>query len=271
MVEAGFVIARGATQPLDIATCEGPGSSPQVPQTFYSFLSLSWAIVADIDIESEAYRCCGPARFEVSTVQRILCMRRYYGRLSYLPADAAPEDAGAESTPATPAGLKRLLPAADAAVPAGWVEEEGETVLFWACNTAWASFESAQTPEAQLSDGCWQLLTISGDNPHLAFCEVLNIAEDPAALANEHSNIRAPRAPPAPAGISRGSERMLCRGAGCIPVKAFRLEPERRRGCLGLPCLGGAGVGHVSLDGEDGAYGSWQCEVHKGLAAVIGA
>ena len=195
MVEAGFVIARGATQPLDIATCEGPGSSPQVPQTFYSFLSLSWAIVADIDIESEAYRCCGPARFEVSTVQRILCMRRYYGRLSYLPADAAPEDAGAESTPATPAGLKRLLPAADAAVPAGWVEEEGETVLFWACNTAWASFESAQTPEAQLSDGCWHLLTISGDNPHLAFCEVLNIAEDPAALANEHPNIRAPRAP----------------------------------------------------------------------------
>ena len=59
MVEAGFVIARGATQPLDIATCEGPGSSPQVPQTFYSFLSLSWAIVADIDIESETYRCCG--------------------------------------------------------------------------------------------------------------------------------------------------------------------------------------------------------------------
>ena len=59
VVEAGFVIARGATQPLDIATCEGPGSSPQVPQTFYSFLSLSWAIVADIDIESETYRCCG--------------------------------------------------------------------------------------------------------------------------------------------------------------------------------------------------------------------
>ena len=30
VVEAGFIIARGATQPLDLATCEGTGVSPSV-------------------------------------------------------------------------------------------------------------------------------------------------------------------------------------------------------------------------------------------------
>ena len=55
-VEAAFVIARGATQPIDIATVQGEGDSPQVSTPFYAFLSLSWGIVADIDIESEKFR-----------------------------------------------------------------------------------------------------------------------------------------------------------------------------------------------------------------------
>lgn len=51
-------------------------SLPECYRRFYSFLSLSWGIVADIDIESETYRCCGPSRFDISTMQRILCLRR---------------------------------------------------------------------------------------------------------------------------------------------------------------------------------------------------
>jgi hypothetical protein len=278
VVEAAFVIARGRTQPLDLATCEGQPATagyggadapPGAITSFYSFLSLSWAIVADIDIESETYRsCCGPSRFDISTVQRILCLRRYRGRLSYLPAantsavgepgaaEVAATAAATDSTHTSPVVLKRHLPPAlqtavgerFAAVGEGWVVgEEGETILFWACNTAWASFGGEQTPGARLSDGCWQMLTISGNNPRLSFCEVLSIADNPASRANEHPNIR------------------------CVPVKAFRLEPETCRGCLGLPCLSGPKVGHVAIDGEDVALGAWQVEVHQGLATVIGA
>jgi hypothetical protein len=148
--------------------------------------------------------------------------RRYTGTLSYLPATAsAPpaataagtaedeeeeeeeEETSAAAMAAGPAPsespspspsptsrdqLKRLLPASlEAPVPSEWKTETGETVLFWACNTAWASFESPQTPAAKLSDGCWQLLTISGDNPKLSFCEVLNVAEDPAVRRTVHT------------------------------------------------------------------------------------
>lgn len=262
VVEAAFVIARGGTQPLDVATCEGQGDSDQVKSPFYAFLSLSWAIVADIDIESEIYRCCGPARFDIATIQRILCMRRYRGKLSYLPVDAASSALKPQSESQSPARtggeppsvLKQYLPASVDAEPelsAGWQTEEGETVLFWACNTAWASFENAQTPVAKLADGCWQILTIgssdqAGTNP-ISFCEVLKIADDPASLANQHTHVR------------------------CVPVRAFRLEPESRRGCCGLPCLGGTSRGHVAIDGEDAMYGAWQVEVHQGLATVLGA
>lgn len=52
---------------------------------FYSFLSVGWGLMADIDIESERLRAIGEARFAVWGVIRALGLRRYKGRLSYLP------------------------------------------------------------------------------------------------------------------------------------------------------------------------------------------
>lgn len=51
----------------------------------FQFLSTSWAIVSDIDIESQALRCCGAARFDVCGAVRAVCLRRYAGRLYFLP------------------------------------------------------------------------------------------------------------------------------------------------------------------------------------------
>jgi hypothetical protein len=50
-----------------------------------SFLSTEWAVVADIDIESEKYRkCCGSNRFLCSAISRLVCLRHYQGQLSFL-------------------------------------------------------------------------------------------------------------------------------------------------------------------------------------------
>ena len=38
----------------------------------YSFLSVAWGIIADVDIESERYRRLGNARFTVGAVVRIV-------------------------------------------------------------------------------------------------------------------------------------------------------------------------------------------------------
>lgn len=49
----------------------------------YSFLSVAWSIIADVDINSEAIRCCGSTRFTVWGVWRCLFKRHYPGSLKY--------------------------------------------------------------------------------------------------------------------------------------------------------------------------------------------
>ena len=55
----------------------------------YSILAVAWGLVADIDIESEKYRFMGGARFTVGAVARVLNLRSYRGRISFLPVDPA--------------------------------------------------------------------------------------------------------------------------------------------------------------------------------------
>lgn len=49
----------------------------------YMFLSLVWAIIADIDINSEVIRCVGSARFTIWGVYRALNVLTYPGALTY--------------------------------------------------------------------------------------------------------------------------------------------------------------------------------------------
>lgn len=43
---------------------------------------------SDVDIESEAYRWMGSLRFTIGTIVRIIGLRYYRGRISYLPGAA---------------------------------------------------------------------------------------------------------------------------------------------------------------------------------------
>lgn len=53
--------------------------------TIFSFLSVGWGIIADIDIESERLRSLGKTRFTLWAFHRIANLKTYKGRLSYLP------------------------------------------------------------------------------------------------------------------------------------------------------------------------------------------
>jgi sphingosine kinase len=56
-LDAAKLICRGELRALDLAhiTMER-GSSPAVPSPFYSFLSVSWGLIADTDIEADFLR-----------------------------------------------------------------------------------------------------------------------------------------------------------------------------------------------------------------------
>ncbi|OCT72946.1 sphingosine kinase 1 [Xenopus laevis] len=75
-----LLLCRGTVIPMDmvsVTTCSGIRS--------FSFLSVAWGFISDVDIESEKYRHMGSARFTVGTMVRVASLRTYRGRLSYLP------------------------------------------------------------------------------------------------------------------------------------------------------------------------------------------
>ncbi|CAF4396867.1 unnamed protein product, partial [Adineta steineri] len=50
-------------------------------------LSVEWAVIADVDCDSEKYRFLGGTRFTVEAIKRILRPRIYTGYIDYLPYD----------------------------------------------------------------------------------------------------------------------------------------------------------------------------------------
>ena len=80
MTSAIFSVIRGKLLDLDICSVVTP------TEKLFAFLSVTWGMVSDVDIESEKYRCMGETRFLVGTIARIIGLRSYRGRLSYLPS-----------------------------------------------------------------------------------------------------------------------------------------------------------------------------------------
>ncbi|XP_033108012.1 sphingosine kinase 1-like isoform X2 [Anneissia japonica] len=81
VLHSAFTIAKGGKQPMDLVKVQTPSVS------MYSFLCISWAMISDIDIESERFRSFGAVRFLLGAIVRTICLRRYQGRLSYLPVE----------------------------------------------------------------------------------------------------------------------------------------------------------------------------------------
>ncbi|KAL7874628.1 hypothetical protein SRHO_G00055980 [Serrasalmus rhombeus] len=105
-----FLLCRGGIRPMDlvsVTTSPLPPSSssnqngrPSAPKRLFSFLSVAWGFVSDVDIESERYRGLGSARFTLGTLVRLASLRSYKGRLSYLPP--AVVDPSPDVTPQPP-------------------------------------------------------------------------------------------------------------------------------------------------------------------------
>ncbi|XP_060774634.1 sphingosine kinase 1-like [Neoarius graeffei] len=82
LVSCGFMLCKGLVSRLDLTSVCMASS-----QRLFSFLSLAWGFVADVDVESEKYRHVGAARFTMGTLVRLVSLRVYKGKLAYLPAE----------------------------------------------------------------------------------------------------------------------------------------------------------------------------------------
>lgn len=101
-----FLLCRGGVKPMDLVSVTTTSSTsnqnghPPAPRRLFSFLSVAWGFVSDVDIESERYRGLGSARFTLGTLVRLASLRSYKGRLSYLPP--AIVNPSTDSTPQPP-------------------------------------------------------------------------------------------------------------------------------------------------------------------------
>lgn len=79
MLISTLSVVRRNISPMDLVRVETR------KQIIYSFLSVGWGLLADIDIESERLRAIGYQRFTIWSVARLIGLRTYHGTVSYLP------------------------------------------------------------------------------------------------------------------------------------------------------------------------------------------
>lgn len=96
LINCSLLLCRGGDCPLDLLSVTLASGT-----RCFSFLSVAWGFVSDVDIQSERFRALGSARFTLGTVLGLAALHTYRGRLSYLPATVEP------TSPPTGHGLPR--------------------------------------------------------------------------------------------------------------------------------------------------------------------
>ncbi|GJN11365.1 hypothetical protein PR202_ga29551 [Eleusine coracana subsp. coracana] len=157
--------AAGHKRALDVT------SVVQGKTRFFSVLMLTWGLVADLDIESEKYRWMGSARLEFYFLVRVLNLRRYNGRVLFVPAPGYEEvgDPVEASTSCKPNAAATSVDGDKANDTNGetcgyqgpsiqeadlqWRSLNGPFVSVWLGNVPFASEDAMAAPKAEFSDG----------------------------------------------------------------------------------------------------------------------
>jgi diacylglycerol kinase family enzyme len=83
--EAVFTISRGFYRSLDMAQVW------QGEKVYWSFLSLSWAIIANVDLDGDSMRWMGSVRVPLNAIKCVLENKGFKAKLSYI-VDPKPEE-----------------------------------------------------------------------------------------------------------------------------------------------------------------------------------
>jgi diacylglycerol kinase family enzyme len=143
VLDATFLIAKGYTHPTDLSLYQTQNNE------YWSFLTFSWAMLADIDIDSEVIRFVGSLRFDLWAVWCVLHLKKYRAKLSYLPAKSK-----------TDTIMPTLGEPIDSGKNKDWVTEEDDFLLFWAAHVSHAAEKTYNSPQSRLDDGVFQILVV---------------------------------------------------------------------------------------------------------------
>ena len=248
-IQTAFHLTKSVPCPIDLVTCR------LADNTFvHSFLAIEWAIVADVDLESEKYRFLGSLRFTVGAIKRILNLRVYRGRLSFLLYDESksyePKNSSikliqksetannqpfADSLPNRPV-FKYLPNSLEDPLPSNWITIEENFVFFLVSYLPLIAPDFIASPESTFNDECMHLTFVKEGITKLQLLQLFLMSEKGTHLQNPFlENVK---------------------------IKAFRLEP--------LPLEGSThSEGVMMIDGERVPYGKLQAELKPGLGNIL--
>ncbi|XP_043090969.1 sphingosine kinase 1 isoform X3 [Puntigrus tetrazona] len=230
LTSCGFLLCKGVVSKLDLISIHLSSGA-----RLFSFLSLAWGFVADVDIESEQFRQIGALRFILGTLLRLASLRVYQGKLAFLPAE---NECGSDPGSFSPADSRlpdHLLAPLEQPVPQDWtLVEEREFVLVLAMFQSHLSEDLLAAPAARADDGLIHLFYVTEGISRTMLLRLFR-----AMQSGTH--------------LDCGCAHLVYRR-----VRALRLEP-----------LSAAGI--VTVDGERVEYGPVQAQVHRGAARLISA
>lgn len=111
----------------------------------YSFLSVGYGLLADIDIESEVLRALGEPRFTLWSLYRIAKLCSYQAKLSYIPFDERQDDQLNEN-------YENELPITSSASPDSVVMKD-DFVCIYASYQSYIGSDLHFAPSATSNDG----------------------------------------------------------------------------------------------------------------------
>uniref|UniRef100_A0A8C2VT89 Sphingosine kinase 1 n=1 Tax=Chinchilla lanigera TaxID=34839 RepID=A0A8C2VT89_CHILA len=152
-----LLLCRRLLEPMNLLSLH---AAPGI--RLFSVLSLAWGMVADVDVESEKYRCLGEKRFTVGTFFRLVNLRTYRGQLAYLPIGSA-VSSKTPASPVLPQGgpVDSHLAPLEEPVPSHWtVVPEQEFVLVLALLHTHMSSKMFTAPMGRCAAGVMHLFYV---------------------------------------------------------------------------------------------------------------
>lgn len=243
LVNCAFVLCKGRPQPLDLVSL-----TTRSENRLFSFLSVAWGFISDVDSESEKYRFVGSIRFAVGTLVRLTALRTYRGRLSYVRASPSTEAVkdldGSKTDNSSPkkqpdsAGKEELedslLVPLDQPIPSHWtVVPEDQFVLVLALYQSHLAADLFTAPMVKsLGEGNINLFYATSRLSRGSLLKLFLSMEKGTHLDTEIPHLTH------------------------VPVTAFRVEPFQNTGIM-------------TVDGEVIPCGPIQGQIHRGLGSVI--
>uniref|UniRef100_T2M4T5 Sphingosine kinase 1 n=1 Tax=Hydra vulgaris TaxID=6087 RepID=T2M4T5_HYDVU len=244
-----FILLKGKSHPLDLFLIQTE------KEKRYGFLSVTWGMASDIDIESEKYRFMGGTRFTVGFIERVCSLRQYSGKFEYLEFDENICEQGVIATESDTEtcdiersvmnetnditcinksgsyGPSSSLSPLNSQVPGNWKTIEGEFIMLNINLTSHLGLNLHSSPGSLINDGrmCAQFVMsgISKRNIVKMFIKI----EDGNHLSMPELQTK--------------------------NITAFRITPSPDR------------IGHIAVDGEEVNYGVIQGEIFPSLGNVI--